>query len=105
MRKLFQRKNISWYDLQAQRYSQVTSDPPIHVGSIVRVKIAWWWYPGIVVAENIWEPGGGYRVFVPGEIGNTGKIGKMVETSLELCYNATEAERKIYFKNVLKYGQ
>lgn len=81
----------------------MTSDPPIHVGSIVRVKIAWWSYVGIVVAENIWEPGG-YRIFVPGEIGITGVIGKTVERPLELCYNATEKERKLYFKNVLKYN-
>lgn len=81
----------------------MTSDSPIHVGSIVRVKIAWWWYIGIVLEENIWEPGG-YRIFVPGEIGNFGKIGNTVERSSDLCYNTTEDERKIYFKNVLKYG-
>lgn len=77
-------------------------DPAIHVGSIVCVKIAWWLYPGIVVKENIWEPGG-YLISVPGKIGNTGKIGITVERALELCYNATEKERKLYFKNLLKY--
>lgn len=78
------------------------NDPPIQIGSIVRVKIAWWWYIGKVTHENIWEPGG-YRISVPGKIGITGKINAMVERSLDLCYNATEEERKLYFKSVLKY--
>jgi len=73
-------------------------DPPISVGSIVSIQSADSkgipGYIGIVVATNVWEPGG-RRISIPG-------IGE-VETGLDRCYNATEAERKQYFKNRLKY--
>ena len=71
---------------------------PIRVGSIVSIrssnseKIPG--YIGVVIETNVWEPGG-RRISIPG-------IGE-VETGLDKCYNATEAERKEYFKNVLKY--
>ncbi len=71
------------------------NDPAIKVGSIVRVKRAWWNEIGIVVKTNIWKPGG-YLIRLP-------QYG-MIERSLDLCHNATEAERKEYFKAVLKYG-
>jgi len=72
--------------------------PSISVGSIVSIRSADSknipGYIGIVVETNVWEPGG-RRIYIPG-------IGE-VETGLDKCYNATEAERKEYFKNVLKY--
>lgn len=71
------------------------SDPPIRVGSIVRVGKAWWDEIGIVIKENVWEPGG-LLIAIPG-------LGE-VERSLDLCYNATEDERKKYFLEKLKHG-
>lgn len=73
----------------------MAKNSPIKVGSIVRVKKAWWDEIGIVTHGNIWEPGG-YRIAIPGQ--------GTVERSLDLCHNATEAERKKYFKAVLKHG-
>lgn len=71
---------------------------PISVGSIVSIRSADSknipGYIGIVIETNVWEPGG-RRISIPG-------IGE-VETGLDKCYNATEAERKEYFKNALKY--
>jgi hypothetical protein len=68
---------------------------PIQIGSIVVVKKAWWDEVGIVVKTNIWEPGGNL-ISIPGQ--------GTVERSTDLCYNATEAQRKEYFKQALKHG-
>lgn len=72
-------------------------DPPIQVDSIVTIKGAGAHrgYIGIVVWHGTFDPG--FRnIQLPG-------IGT-VEAALESCYNATEAERKQYFKLALKYG-
>lgn len=75
-------------------------DPAIRVGSIVSVREPMWQhlpaYVGIVIHDSTYNPGF-RKICMPG-------IGE-VETALSKCYNATEAERKIYFKNVLKYGK
>jgi len=71
---------------------------PIKVGSIVRVKNAWWNEIGIVTHANIWNPGG-YRIAIPGPVQGT------VERSDARCYHATEQEKAKYFKLVLKYGR
>jgi len=77
----------------------MAKNSPIKVGSIVSVRSPTpqhlKGYTGIVTESGVWKPGG-MRIRIPG-------IGK-VETALEKCYNATEAERKEYFKEVLKYG-
>ena len=74
-------------------------DPPIREGSIVTVRSPDEkfidGYIGIVVAPHTWQPMSRW-VSIPG-------IGE-VETGLDRCYNATEAERKQYFKLVLKHG-
>lgn len=75
---------------------QLKLSDPIQVGSIVCVKKAWWDEVGIVVKTNIWEPGGNL-ISIPGK--------GTVERSTDLCYNATEEQRKIYFQEVLKYGK
>lgn len=73
--------------------------PPITEGSIITVRSAdaqhLPGYIGIVLRSTTWEPGT-RQISIPG-------IGK-VETALDRCYNATEAERKEYFKAVLKHG-
>jgi hypothetical protein len=78
-------------------------DPPIRHGSIVAVPgcnlIGRFTpddgYIGVVVPNPTWEPG--IRlVSYPG-------IGE-VEVALDKCYNATEEQRKKYFKLVLKHG-
>ena len=73
---------------------------PIKIGSIVRVITG---FPvrdtkhiGIVIFDNIWMPGG-LKIQIPDN--------GTVECSVSNCYNATEAERKGYFKAVLKHGQ
>jgi len=77
----------------------MVSDPPIHVGDIVRVDM-----------EDISGPGSNF----------VAKICKMTPTegvdldtagggwksvALERCYHATEQEKAEYFKLVLKYGR
>ena len=64
----------------------------IKVGSIVRIGTE---CTGTVLRTNVWQPGG-LHISLPGS--------GMIEVPLERCYNATEAERKEYFKEVLKYG-
>lgn len=68
------------------------SNSPIKVGSIVRVGTE---HTGIVLRMNVWQPGG-LHISLPGS--------GMIQVPLERCYIATEAERKEYFKEVLKYG-
>lgn len=73
-------------------------DPAIRVGSIVALKSTHIDGEMIHVVKmlrmNIWDGSGGV-VMLPGN--------GTIEVSLERCYNATEAERKLYFKNILKY--
>lgn len=69
----------------------MNDDPPITVGSIVRVGTE----TGIVLRMNVWNPGG-VHIGLPGS--------GMIQVPLERCYVATEAERKEYFKEILKYG-
>ena len=70
----------------------------IRVGSIVILKSyidGEMCHIGKVLRMNIWGGIGGVEIMMPGK--------PTLEISLERCYNATEAERKEYFKNVLKY--
>ena len=71
----------------------------IRVGSIVTLKSTLidskMCHIGKVLRMNIWDGIRGVEIMIPGK--HTLKI------SLERCYNATEKERKTYFKDVLKY--
>ena len=74
-------------------------NPPIRHGSIVAIRAIDRRpipnYLGIVVKNPTWEPMT-RLISIPG-------IGE-VEAPFESCYNVTEAERKLYFKLVLKHG-
>lgn len=76
----------------------------IKIGNLVCIEIAWWKYVGVVTKEDIWahrrhrdsDPVG-YLISIPGK--------EDVERSFAKCneHDVTEEQRKIYFKNVLKY--
>ena len=77
----------------------MAKNSPIKTGSIVSYTDHEKIWVGIVVRMNTWNPVG-LQVKVPGKF----SAFMSVELPLERCYNATEAERKEYFKEVLKYG-
>lgn len=76
----------------------MTNDPAIRVGSIVTVKSCFDGrrrHVGKVLKMNVWDGIGGVEVMLPGN--------RTIEFSLSRCYNATEAQRREYFKAVLKH--
>ena len=94
-----QKQNANFISENASVADELKFNPPIRYGSIVAVRSVdnrpLSGYVGMVVENPAWDPGT-RLISIPG-------IGE-VETGLDRCYNATEAERKLYFKQALKHG-